>query len=124
MAETPNHGLIVSGSGTVNAGALAIGERARAVNKVIQNDVADHGRDDLARRLSELVRELEKHSGEIPDGAELLDATGNVAQELAKEKPSTFTVKALLAGIAAGAGSVTSVVTAVQAVKDAVQNLT
>jgi hypothetical protein len=118
MTENPNHGLILSGSGTMNVGALAIGEKAKAVNKVIQDGLADRDRDDLARRLSELVEQLQRHSAQIPESAELLAATENVAQELAKEEPSAFTVRTLLNGIATGADSVTSVVEAVQAVQD------
>nr|GID83577.1 hypothetical protein Ade03nite_25010 [Actinoplanes derwentensis] len=115
--DNPNHGLIISGSGTVNAGALAIGEKAEAVNKVIHSGLADRDSDDLAARLSELVEQLQKHAAEIPESEDLLAATENVALELAKDQPSKFTVKTLLTGIATGAGPVTSVVEAVQAIQ-------
>ncbi|SDS88470.1 hypothetical protein [Actinoplanes derwentensis] len=101
----------------MNAGALAIGEKAEAVNKVIHSGLADRDSDDLAARLSELVEQLQKHAAEIPESEDLLAATENVALELAKDQPSKFTVKTLLTGIATGAGPVTSVVEAVQAIQ-------
>ncbi|HWS31157.1 MAG TPA: hypothetical protein VN408_00285 [Actinoplanes sp.] len=112
-----NSGLIITGSGAVNADVLAIGEKATAVKTVIQRDLAGGDRDDLADRLTELVEQLQKHAAEIPQSGELLTATETVARELAKKEPSKFTVKTLLTGIATGAGPVTSVVEAVQAIQ-------
>jgi hypothetical protein len=116
-----NEGVVVSG-GSLTAGQVVAGRGARASATFSGNVGGLHqvGRDEVARALDNLVAELRRHAAELPDGEELLDSTRAVGEELAKEQPNRRTVTAILKAIGEGAGSVTSVVGAAQALAAAV----
>jgi hypothetical protein len=109
MTDGNNQGIQQTG-GSITAGALAVGPGARAYNAV--SELRGRGQDEVAQRLEELVRQLEAHADQVPDIDDLREATGNVADELAKEKPNKMTVRAVLSGIADSVRSVTGLATA------------
>ena len=109
MADPHNQGIQVTG-GSFTAGAVAVGPHARAYN--VADELRDRGQDDVARRLEELVRQLEAHADQVSDIDDLRGATRTVADELAKEKPNRTTVRAVLSGIADSVRSVTGLATA------------
>jgi hypothetical protein len=113
-----NNGVVVHG-GSLNAEVLAVGDQARAIKKTIREQLASED-NEIARRLAALVEELHQHADQLPNTAELLDATETVAREVAKDAPNPVTIRAILTSLASGVRSVGSAATAVAAVADAV----
>jgi translation initiation factor 2B subunit (eIF-2B alpha/beta/delta family) len=109
MADGNNEGIQQSG-GSITAQNMAVG-RGAAVN-VAANELRGRGQDEVARRLEELVRQLEAHADQVPDIEDLRGATTTVAEELAKAKPNKTTVRAVLSGIADSVRSATGLATA------------
>lgn len=120
MTDGWNEGVQMSG-GTMNVQTQAIGRGARAYT--VASELRDRGQDDVARRLEELVGQLEAHADEVPDVQDVLDATNTVTAELAKERPSKTTVNGVLSSIAASVQSVSGLATAVAALQKAVHSL-
>ncbi|MFI5933119.1 hypothetical protein [Actinoplanes sp. NPDC051494] len=119
----PNHGVIMSGDATVNAGAFAVGRDPHATNSVVQETSADPVHAEVSQRLAELIELIRAHTAELPNSGELLGATGTIAQELSREKPNAFTVTALLSALAAGVRPVGEVAAAVKELTEAAQGL-
>jgi hypothetical protein len=115
-----NNGIWVAG-GTVTAGSMAAGTGAVATN------TAEGGTaltvDDIRVMVRDLVEELTSHAALLPD----LDQTVTVArlaeQESAKEAPDKSRLSALLQLVTAGAGSVSGVAGAVEAIERVVQSV-
>jgi translation initiation factor 2B subunit (eIF-2B alpha/beta/delta family) len=120
MTNGPNQGIQING-GSFTSGATAVGPGARAYN--VAGELRDRGQDDVARRLEELVRQLDAHADQVPDVEELRGATATVADELAKEKPNKTTVRAVLSGIADSVRSVTGLATAADDLLETVQDI-
>jgi hypothetical protein len=115
MAEGRNEGIQISG-GTINAGNLAVGRGATVVA-----ELRERGQEDVARRLEELVRQLEEHRDEVPHLALVRAATESVTEELAKERPDKRRVRDVLAGISESVRSVTGLARAADGLLEAVQ---
>lgn len=112
-----NKGLSVSGNASVTAGAIAVGDGARAHAQDVQIQVAGTGMEEAARLLTDLVDALRQHAGEIEGADELLESTIAVGDELKKEKPNRTTLKGILSAIAEAATSVGAVSAAVTALR-------
>jgi hypothetical protein len=114
---TQHDGVSISG-GNVTIGALAQGAQARAVS---HGDISvTAGSPELASALAALLEVLREHQHELPQP--VLAAGPELAAELAEqepEAPSRGKVKELLARITEGAGSVTALTAAVEAVRHA-----
>jgi hypothetical protein len=115
----PNEGIVQHG-GSIDAGALAVGRRARAIQRVDAAASALGDRDEIAARLREITALLLAHADELEQPDELLAATGTVAEELTRPQPNRLTVSSLLAGIAGAASSVTGIAAAVTALRAAI----
>jgi hypothetical protein len=113
-----NEGIQVTG-GTFQAGAVAAGRNAQAIQNVAAaaEAVEDAGRDEIAQRLRELADAIAAHSERLDGIEELLQATETLAQEAAKPEPNRLTVRAVLNGLTEAAGSVSGVATAVTALR-------
>ncbi len=121
--ERSENSFLAFGEARVNVGALAIGDRARAVNKVISDKLTEPDQVEVAHRLAELIEQLQLHADQLPNGAELVSATQTVVDELAKEQPNRLTVMSVLRGLAADTQGVVGVTAAVQAVVEAVSGM-
>jgi hypothetical protein len=122
MRDPPrNEGITVTG-GSFKAGAVAVGRGARATQNITGSAAAleDAGHHEIAELLRRLTELIEQHAGDLERPEELLESTATVAQEVAGGQPNRVTLRALLAGIAEAAGSVTSVAAAVEALQHAV----
>jgi hypothetical protein len=118
VTDGRNDGIYITG-GTFNAQTMAVGRGARAYT--VATELRARGQDDIARRLEELVQQLEAHADEVPDIADVRGATRTVTEELAKERPSRTTVTGVLSGIADSVRSITGLATAADALLKAVQ---
>jgi hypothetical protein len=113
-----NEGVQISG-GRIDAGAFAVGRGARASTGGSPLD--DPGRQEIARRLAELLRQLDAAAPQLDDEAEVRGSTQVVVDELDKERPNKMTVTSVLAGIAGTVTSVAGLATAADALLDAVK---
>ena len=112
-----NRGIIMNG-GSIQAGSLAVGTRAQASSGA-QAAPANPALDEIKAKLEELVQAIHAESGRLTDSAQAHQATAELANELAKEKPTKLNVMGALEQIAGAAGGVTSVLTAVKGVMGA-----
>jgi hypothetical protein len=115
MADGRNEGIQIYG-GTFKAENLAVGRGATVVA-----ELRDRGQDEVARRLDELLRQVERHGDEVPDVDRVRADTRTVTEELAKERPDKTRVRDVLAGISDSVRSVTGLATAADALLHAVQ---
>jgi Family of unknown function (DUF5955) len=114
-----NEGVQISG-GRISAGAFAVGRGATASN-IGAATADDPGREEIARRLAELLRQLEAAGPALDNRDEVRDSTQVVVEELGKERPNKTTVTGVLTGIAAAVASVTGLATATDALLGAVK---
>jgi hypothetical protein len=113
-----NYGVSITG-GTVNAGSIAAGRGAVAVNGGGNTALVEEARG----RVEVLVGVLRKYADEL-DGPDSVDYAQLVQGELEKAEPSKPKLLRWLARIAAGAGSVAAITEAVDAVRSTVEALT
>ena len=98
-AERPpagNQGIIITG-GTINAGQIAVGPHARA----IQLGAQAGGVSVIQQRLEAVVSLVTSGHAALPDSDGLLHALDALAVELARERPNGYVLRALLQSIAA-----------------------
>ncbi|MDI2032300.1 DUF5955 family protein [Saccharopolyspora sp. TS4A08] len=118
MAE--NHGINISGSGQLNADAVAAGPHARAVSYGNSRELRE-----LREQIQQLRAELRRavDDGELDDG-ELAGGAVREADELVaaaeEDTPDRGRISRLLAGISSSAGHVGELATAVTNVEGAV----
>lgn len=117
MRGNHNEGIQVFGSGRIEAGAVAAGRGATASTG---GGPPDPGRQEIARRLAELLHQLDTAGPQLRNQAEVRESTQVVADELGKERPNKTTVTGVLTGIAGAVASVTGLATAANALLDAV----
>ncbi|MEY9862947.1 hypothetical protein ABH935_008595 [Catenulispora sp. GAS73] len=115
---TGNQGIIISGSGTVNAGAMAAGQNARAVNRA--GSSSDDRTTAVIAQLEDFLQQLSTASadGHIPP--DLVETGQAVRAELGKEKRNKHTVMALIRGIGVGVAGVAHLATAAAALETAI----
>ena len=118
MRGNHNEGVQMSG-GRIDAGAFAVGRGATASTGGAPAD--DPGRQEIARLLAELLRQLDAAGPRLRDEAEVRESTQVVADELDKERPNKTTVTGVLTGIAGAVASVTGLATAADALLAAVK---
>ncbi|TQM37823.1 DUF5955 family protein [Pseudonocardia cypriaca] len=119
MRDATNEGIQMSG-GRIDAGALAVGRGARAVQG--RDPHADPARAEINSRLEELLRRLDADAGRLENPEEVRDATQVVANELGKDRPNKTTITGVLTGIAAAVASVSGLATATDALLESVQS--
>jgi hypothetical protein len=112
MDEGRNEGVNMTG-GTINAGNIAVGRGSTA-----KSESPQLGREDVAERLEELLRQLEAHRDAVPD--DVHTDTGVVQEELAKEQPDKKKVLRFLKGISESVKTVTGLTTAADDLLEAV----
>jgi hypothetical protein len=113
-----NEGIVQHG-GTIDAGALAVGRGARAVQRVEAAASTLDG-PEVAARLRELTALLAAHAGELERPDDVLAAAETVAEELTRPEPSRVTLAGVLDGIAGAASGVGAIATAVAALRVAI----
>jgi hypothetical protein len=111
-----NSGISISG-GTVNAGAMAAGDHAKATNTTQQAPASSL--DDLRAEMADLVDAIRAHTMRLADGEETVALAENAQYELAKATPDRHALLATLQKLASGVGSVASLATAVTAIEHA-----
>lgn len=111
-----NEGIIQSG-GTISAGALAVGQNARAVQRLTQADhmLTQRGWQEAREKLDALVLLVETHAHELADRGEVEQLLHALVQELTKEQPSKVILSAVLHELADRVRSIGSVSAAVNA---------
>jgi hypothetical protein len=110
----------IQNSGTISARNIAAGRGAHA-GDVVAAAPPDPERNEIARRLDVLLRELDAHGHKLERGDEVRESAEAVADELQKDKPNSVTVTGILAGIGSSVASVASLSTAVSALLESVQ---
>lgn len=105
-----NEGINVSG-GSLNAGQIAVGRGAQAVQKTynLANHLGETGQLEVAEAIAELLKTLEANSNKIIDQEEVTQAVQQIAEEAQKEKPNKFTLKGLLSTLRESVGSVAEI---------------
>ena len=107
-----NEGIYVTGHGSFEAGAVAVGKGSVAVNKTTESPALDT----LVQKLDDLIEQL-RGEDSLPDQAALVEATERAKEELTRPEPNKFSFLGLLKGIGAGVGSVASLMTSVEAIE-------
>jgi hypothetical protein len=115
-----NEGIIQRG-GSLQAGALAVGRGASAVQQVdaAAAQLERDGEAEVARRLRDLTELIQTHAAGLQQPDDVLSSAGLVADEIARPEPNRLTVSALLEGISRAAGGVTGIAAAVTALRAA-----
>ena len=106
-----NSGLVVGGN--LTAGAVAVGDHARASN------VAGA----VEQRRAELEEMITRHAAELDNAPVVQRAAADVETELAKKEPDKNRLQQLLDTITANARSVTGVVLAAEEARKAIMGL-
>jgi hypothetical protein len=114
-----NEGVQMSG-GRISAGAFAVGRGATASN-VSGPPLDDPGRQEVARRLTELLQQLDAAGASLANEAEVRESTQVVVDELGRDRPNKTTVTGVLSGIAGAVTSVAGLATATDALLGAVK---
>jgi hypothetical protein len=117
---TGNQGVIISGSGRLQADVLAVGERAQASKQIAADTDA---KAEVQAQLAALRALIEEQGARIPDADGLKEAVASVAAELERERPSKLAVTSILDGIARGAEEVTGIAKAALGLKGLVAAL-
>jgi hypothetical protein len=124
--QPPAGGVVISG-GTVRIGALAQGSHARASSReIIQLPAAElsaEDREELQGLIGQLLAILRQHDGELADPLAIQLAVDEMSGELDQERPDRSRVRRLLDKIAAAAGSIADIATAVAAVQRAISGM-
>jgi hypothetical protein len=111
---TSNSGISITG-GTVNAGAMAAGDHAKATTTTQQPPAASL--DDLRNEMAALVDAIREHAARLADGEQAVAVAEDAQHELAKPAPDKHTLLATLQKLASGVGSIGSLATAVAAIE-------
>jgi len=117
-----NEGIILSGHGQLNAGAVAVGRQATAISSGAAADarLQEKGLEDVRLRLDQLLRAIDSESPRLQQPGVVKSAADSITRELAKEKPDGSLLTLLLDGLAKNVQSVTSVLGAAEALRAAV----
>ena len=111
-----NKGIMITG-GTVNAGAVAAGDNAQAIN--MQPPQAPASIEEMRERLAELLGELRVHHAELDDAEQTVALAQLAAREAEHEHPNRERFIGLMRTVAAGVGSVASLAGSVTALEHA-----
>lgn len=120
--DVGNEGMIVSG-GSVKANQIAVGRNASIKVAYAGRSLEAKGLREVKDKLDELLVAVSAHTGPGPQREELMRSTEVVATELSKQKPNKLTITSILDGIASSVKSVTSIVSASEALKAVVSAL-
>lgn len=118
--STVNQGVIISGSGRLQADVVAVGERAQASQQIAAGSDA---KAEVQAQLDALRALIEEQGARIPDAEGLKAAVTSVAAELERERPSKIALTSILDGIARGAEQVTGIAKAALGLKALVVSL-
>lgn len=119
--DSRNEGIIQSG-GVIQAGQVAAGRGVRLTQVINTADAAlmQKGLDEVRDKLNELFQVLSVHGNSLEQPDEVVQSVGQLAEELAKERPNRLTLRALLDGIAQAVKSVGAIAGAAEALKAAI----
>jgi hypothetical protein len=114
-----NTGIFVTG-GTVNAGAMAAGTQASAVNvtQSAPRDIAE-----FRAQLAQVLQEIAHSADQLEDGEQASVVGQLAAREAAKEHPNKDSLTGLLGSLAASVAAVVPLASAVGALEHAVAAL-
>lgn len=115
-----NNGIWIAG-GTVTADAMAAGHGAVANSSTGAN--AAPTLDDLRGMVHDLVQTVIANAAELDDPEQTVTVSRLAEQESAKEAPDKKRLAGLLQLVAAGAGAVSGLAAAVEAVERAVHSV-
>ena len=115
-----NEGIVVSGRGSVTARQIAVGRRASLIVVEAGRTLETRGLREVKEKLELLATAVAAHVGPASEREQLTGSTEAVAAELKKDKPNKLTIMSVLEGIASSVKSVTSIVSASEALKAAV----
>lgn len=119
-----NKGIVVSGSGTLNAGAVAAGDHARAEYR---GGGSSSTADELRLLRADLATLVERLRGAeaagLADQDQLAETAGQAEAELARQRPNKHSLLGLLGGLAAGVAPVATLAEATEKIRQTVMNL-
>jgi hypothetical protein len=112
-----NRGIWIAG-GTVTAGAMAAGPGATATSTAGGDPVPNV--EDIRRMLRDLVQMITANAAVLEDSEQTVTVARLAERESAKEAPDKTRLAALLQLVTAGAGTVSGLAGAVEAIERAV----
>jgi hypothetical protein len=118
---TSNSGISITG-GTVNAGAMAAGDHAKATTTTT-HQVSAASLEELRNEMAALVDAIRASAARLADGEQAVTVAEDAQRELAKPAPDKHTLLATLQKLASGVGSIGSLATAVAAIEHAAATL-
>jgi hypothetical protein len=101
--------LLQQTGGTINAQALAVGDRARAIVHHATMGLQREGRDEVLESLTRVVEALEAHGKSLPDHEAATGLVERIATETAKPKPDKLSLKSFLGTLAEEVSSVSAI---------------
>lgn len=105
-----------------NTGNLAVGDGARATQKVVgRNDDDGAHKQQILMQLEELRKAIAGQSGSLENARELLESTDLASEELKKDKPNKLGFTSLLGGIAGAVRTISTVSNLANQIKDAAE---
>ena len=121
-SQNTNYGVQIGGSAHVNAGAIAGGPGAGASAGDVTASSAAPDLTELRELLAVLAEQLRVPPPEVADADGLRKIVATARQEAAKDRPNMRMLSGLLHALMAGAGTVTSLTTAISAVQHAISS--
>jgi hypothetical protein len=113
-----NYGIVNSGSGSINADAMAAGPGAQAISGGSSGQLRD-----LQEQVGALLTALRTAGGSGEVDGDVVETGELVEEELRKERPNKRTILGLLQGISSGVTQVAHLATAVNDIQAAVSTL-
>jgi hypothetical protein len=112
-----NEGIIFSG-GTQTVGQVVAGRNAHSYMRVGGTETGDSVRkEELSRKLDELIRLLQEHQNTLPEGMYLVGDARRIEAEITKPAPNKGKLSSLLQVIEAGTKDLASVASLVSSIK-------
>jgi hypothetical protein len=112
--------LVQQTGGTMNIGAMAVGDHARAIVKNAAPALADEGRQELLTKLNAVLDAIDQHGHALPDKGSATQLVERIATEASQKHPDKLTLKSFLGALADEVKSVSAIVTTVTSLTGAV----
>jgi len=110
-----NDGIIMKGNSKIQAGQIVVGQNAKAFLKGEMN-ISEDG-SEIDEQLNEISSLLLEHKKCLDNSTELLEIVSSIRDELKKTNPDKKTLGDKLNNLISSVSSVTSLITATNALK-------
>lgn len=117
-SPTNNHGIIVSGHGTMTGRNIVVGRESKIVEQNYGS--AENALAEIDQQIEKLVQLIHKHQKEIGNADDIIDSAKTVSAELKKDKPNKMTINGITEIISKSVATVKEVAGAAKVVHELV----